>query len=94
MEWALLLVAFNVHEQLEFTSEILMGGGYTISLPCVSITYVFIVPEAIPGVPAVIVVDIGHVVHTIDAHRLLSTSVYIAIITIDVDRLMFIRSRG
>lgn len=69
-----------------------MGGRRTISSPRVSITYIFIVPEAIPGVPAVIVVNIGHVVHTVDAHRLLSTSVYIAV-TIDVDSLTFVRNK-
>lgn len=69
-----------------------MGGGYTISLPYVSITYIFIIPEGIPGVPAVVVVNICHVVLTVDAYRLPPTSVRIAV-TIDVDSLKFIRNR-
>lgn len=69
-----------------------MGGGYTLSLPCVSITYIFIIPDGIPGVPAIIVVKIGHVVVTVDTHRLPSISVHIAV-TVDVDSLKFKKQR-
>lgn len=64
--------------------KFLMAGGYTIPSPCASTTYIFIVPESVPGVPAVIVVHVGHVVLIVDAHRLLSTSVHVVVI-VDVD---------
>lgn len=68
-----------------------MASEHTISLPCVSNTYIFIVPERIPGVPAIIIVDIGHVVLVVDAHRLLTTSVFVVVI-VDVDILKCIKT--
>lgn len=68
-----------------------MASEHTVSLPCVSRTYIFIVPEGIPGVPAVIVVDVGHVVLVVDAHGLLTTSVHVVVIA-DVDILKCIKT--
>lgn len=68
-----------------------MAGEHTVSLPCGSNTYIFIIPERIPGVPAVIIVNIGHVVLIVDAHGLLTTSVRVAVV-VDVDILKCIKS--
>lgn len=68
-----------------------MAGEHTVSLPCVSNTYIFIIPEGIPGVPAVIIVNIGHVVLIVDAHGLLTTSVRVAVV-VDVDILKCIKT--
>lgn len=46
--------------------------------------------EGIPGVHAIIVVHLGHVVLVVDAHWLLSTSVHVVVI-IDVDVLKVVR---
>lgn len=35
---------------------------------CTLVTYHFIIPEGIPGVPAVVVVNVGHIVLVVDGH--------------------------
>lgn len=54
-------------------------------------THSIVIPERVPGVPAVVVVYIGHVVLVIDAHCLQPTSTAVVAIT-DVDILRFIKN--
>jgi hypothetical protein len=54
-------------------------------------TYIAIIPDGVPGVPSIVVVNICHVVCIVDTHCLLPTSSNIVVI-IDVDILKFIRN--
>lgn len=53
-------------------------------------TYSSIIPDGIPGVPSIVIVNISHVVFIVDTHWLLPTSSIVVVIA-DIDILKFTR---
>lgn len=58
---------------------------------CMLATYSIVIPEGIPGVPSIVIVNIGHIVFIVDTHWLLPTYTTVAG-TANVDILKFTRN--
>lgn len=81
---------FMVHRQF-FVVVKKRNAIFANNRNCQLATYSSIVPEGIPGVPSIVIVNVGHVVFIVDTHWLLPTSTTVAVV-VDTDTLKFTRN--